>query len=396
VFARINRGISSGDALGDLRQQPTIAFTSTENAEITTTTVGLTSSWTSVSHELRVNVSRHRGSLSSGPARYTFAEPLPVGLLAASAEAQVRVNVFPAGDGVLINGLTSVSTQTQLEAADTWGWRRGRQEWQAGLDFRRVTAESTPPTMRYTYAFANLVASPQARPLFVTMDWVTPASARLHTWAAFVQHTVRLSSRASLQYGVRAMRQAAPVSLTSTRPLIFEESVLPELRAREAGDPLWQTPAVTLSPRIEGIYHLTTAATRGVLLRAGWSLVYDDTAAPGVAAFGRGYPYVVTSVLRPPQFPIAPADLAAAHPADTFTGATIAEAYAVPMHLRTPRTQEWHVGLERELGPGQHLSIAYVGAAGRALFYGYTHSSTQTTRSRQLTTTARRRITRCS
>jgi hypothetical protein len=41
--------------------------------------------------------------------------------------------------------------------------------------------------------------------------------------------------------------------------------------------------------------------------------------------------------------------------------------------LRTPRTQEWHVGLDRAFGSHQRLSVAYVGAAGRDLTYAYTY-----------------------
>ncbi len=47
--------------------------------------------------------------------------------------------------------------------------------------------------------------------------------------------------------------------------------------------------------------------------------------------------------------------------------------YSFPKDLRTPRTYEWHFGIDQSLGRIQQLSVAYVGGAGRDLIYWHTY-----------------------
>ncbi len=371
LFGRFNRGTSEGDALSDLRQQPTVSFTGTEATATTTTTVGLTSVSHAFVHDVRANLTIHRGTLIDGAARYAAAPSLPLDALAATPDdAWVRVNVYPGG--FIINGLSGASSERQTQIVDTWTFPHGAHDWQAGIDVRQVTTATHAPSTRYTYAWSNLAAVIQGPPRFITIDAVQPARARLRTWAVFAQDTWRLSPRTTLSYGLRAGGHPAPASLTGLSPLVFDEAALPQLQPHSDGAPLWRSRPVNLAPRAGLIHQLDTNDGHETQLRAGWSLVYDDATPPGAAAFGSGYPYLTSRVIRPSVFPVPAALLAQATALGPFTETTIADAYAFPSELRAPWTQEWHVGLDRALGRAQRASVAYVGAAGRDLTYPYT------------------------
>jgi hypothetical protein len=75
-------------------------------------------------------------------------------------------------------------------------------------------------------------------------------------------------------------------------------------------------------------------------------------------------------------FPVPPNELTAMPPA-SFDATQFAQSYAVPEHLRVPRTFEWQAGLDQTLG-AHRLSLAYVGAAGRALVYWQAYGPTKT------------------
>ena len=108
LFTRINRGTSGGDELDTALQTPRISFANAEAAATNTATAGITSIYSSATHDLRVNVSTHEGSVTAGPRELRRRRTLPLDLLVppeARGDAWVRVQALATTAGAAANGV---------------------------------------------------------------------------------------------------------------------------------------------------------------------------------------------------------------------------------------------------------------------------------------------------
>lgn len=377
LFTRINRGTSSGDEL-DLAQQRRATFTHWEAAATNTATAGITSVFSSATHDLRVNVSTHAGSLTASPASYGDASALPLDLLVppdARGDAWVRVQVgIAAGPGgLVIGGRGAAGRQEQFHLADTWTWLEGRHEWRFGVDVRRLTTATDAAEYRYAYRFFNQAELLTGRVRFITTERVLPSRTRRETTALFAQDTFRPTPRLTLNYGLRYSVRPAPESVTNTHPLLLDFAALPEYRTLPEGSRLWKTSWTDLAPQVTATYQLSNIPGRETSVRAGWSLVFDEVTSPGANAFGKGAPYVSRWVLQPQNLPITTWDAYDAPPPDPLSSTDLADYYAFESGLRSPRTRQWQVTVDQALGPSQRIGLAYVGAAARDLPYWHAY-----------------------
>jgi hypothetical protein len=374
LFARINRGTSSGDEMNPDLHLPRMSFTSTEATTTQTATAGLTSVLSaSTTHDLKVNFSVNRGSVVATPAPYGNAQSLPLTPFApagaSASDTWVFIRLFNGPGNVILSGRTSASALEQLEVADTLSHVRGRHTWRFGMDYRRLTMSTDPAPDRYTYSFLNLESFFRGRARQYAVEHFAPAEARFDTWSAFAQDTFRVGPRFSLDYGIRYGVNRAPTSLTDVQPLLVQYETLPDIQFLPTGAPLWKTSWGHVAPRVAATYQLGTASGYETNLRAGWNLVFDDLASPGATAFGSGYPYDASKrIFTLSSFPIAESELTASLPTPLAANDT-SQYYAFPRDFRTPRTYSWQVAIEQALGRAQRLGVAYTGAAGRDLVY---------------------------
>jgi hypothetical protein len=379
VFSRINFGGSNGDELSaDALRLPAMTFSHVAATSTRSATAGLTFLFTPVLlYDLRANNSRHRGSLTAGGVPY--AQPLPLDLLVptgAEADATVIVNLFPGPGGVIRAGRLGESAQEQIQFVNTMTYAGTRHEIRVGVDFRRVTSSTNPASTLYLYRFFSIGEVLDSRVRQVTAQHLQPARARRSTAAIFVQDTWRVTPRLMLQYGVRYTIQPPPVSRTDLEPLLMQFEALPALQPRRRGARLWDANKSDAAVHLSASHLLHDVSRRDTTLRTGLSLLLDDLTNVGSGAFGGAYPYVRGRVIPTSTFPVPSNELTAMPPA-SFDAMQFAQSYAVPEHLRIPRTFEWHLGLEQALG-AQRASVAYVGAAGRALVYWQAYGPTDT------------------
>jgi hypothetical protein len=374
LFARFNRGDSSGDAVSSPQVQlPALWFMDSESAATSTATFGLTSILSSTTNDFRLNVSQNRGSLYSSAASYGSAAALPLDLLAgagaSAADAAVGINVLQSAGGIILSGPGGTVTQDQLQITDTWSLARGHHDVRIGFDLRRVDATSDPPATTYLYRFRGLSDLLAERARQVSVVYGTPARALLQSGALFAQDTFHVTPRLSLNYGLRYSIKPAPSSLTSAQPLLFQYDTLSrQTPAPSTDSSLWKTAWTDLAPRIAATYRLRDVAGLETTLHGGWSLAFDELTSPGASAFGRAYPYAASRFLGLSGLPMSASFFAASAPA-SFESADFAEAYAFPRNLKVPRTYNWQVGVSQPLANEQTLGVAYVGAAGRNLIY---------------------------
>jgi Carboxypeptidase regulatory-like domain/TonB dependent receptor len=373
LFTRINRGTSGGDEV-DLVQQPRATFSHRETAMTNTATAGITSVFSSATHDLRVNVSTHEGTRTASPADYGSLGTLPLDLLVppeARNDAWVRVQVAGGPGGFTIDGRGAAGRQEQFQVADTWTWLKGRHEWRFGIDFRRLTTSTDPAAYRYSYRFLNQGPLPLAR-VGVVVERALPSRSKRDTTAIFAQDSFRLTPRLTLNYGLRYSVRPAPQSVNDTHPLLLDFAALPELRPLPESSRLWKTSWTDLAPQVTSTYQLSNAPGRETSVRAGWSLVFDEVTSPGANAFGAGAPYVSRWSLSPPGFPV-PANALSMTPPDPLSASDLADYYSFDSGLRSPRTHQWQVTLDQALGPVQRVGLAYVGAAARDLPYWHAY-----------------------
>jgi hypothetical protein len=374
-FVRFHRGTSRGDSLGP-SYVPSYSFANEESTLTKTTTVGLTSAWQRVTHDLRANISSHRGSVVAGPAELAGAAPLPHSPLVAPgvADRDAWISIaLPFEGGLLQSGRNYAGSQDQLQFVDTWSFLLGRHEWRAGLEYQRVTATSNPAQHRYSYRFTTTEQLVQGLVQFVLLQNIRPATARRESWAAFAADTFRVSPRLSLNYGLRYSVKPAPFSRTELTPFLVDfDSLTPnELPVREDG-PLWNTSLSNVAPRVAATYQAGIKAGWETSIRAGASLIFDDRSSSGIGAFGAGYGYVEQRGFPNSPFPVPANNLSIVSPPSLGDGDS-STYYSFPKDLRTPRTYEWHFGIDQNLGRSQQLSVAYVGGAGRDLIYWHTY-----------------------
>ncbi len=375
IFSRVNIGNSHGDALDQL-QIPATSYASTEATATRTATVGVMSATPKFAHDLRMNVSTHRGSLVDGPAAFGSAQALQLALLAPAERlgetTYALVNMFPGPGGTLLAGVLGPDTQTQVELLDSISIVRGGHEWRFGVDYRHVEASSDGPQNQVSYRFGSVNDVIQGRVRQVSIQTAAASNAIFKTFSLFAQDTFRPSTRLTIDYGFRYSVEPAPTSGTDTHPLLVRFETLPQLQLLDPKEPLWNTSWTNVAPQVAGSYRLRSGQDWDTKISGAWGLVFDGLTRPGASAFGRGYPYIATNLLPSRTFPVNPSELTASLP-ESFSSADRSQYYSFPRNLRSPRTFEWHVGLDQAVGQSQRLSLAYVGAAARDLPYWYAY-----------------------
>lgn len=374
-FVRFSRGTSTGDTVSTAFL-PSYSFATTEATETETTTVGLSSAWRSVTHDLRANISIHEGSVVAGPARLPGAQSLLhtqfVAPGVSASDALIGLQL-PFVGGPLLFGSFGRNAQKQLQIADTWSFVLGRHEWRLGLEFQQLTASIDPARHRYNYRFASLDELVQGLVRFTNLQDALPASVRREAWSLFATDTFRVSPRLSLNFGLRYSVKPAPFSRNDSHPYLFDfNSLTPdELPTRQDG-PLWDTSWSDIAPRIALTYQIRSKAGWETSVRGGASLIFDDRSSSGIAAFGGGYGYTASRSFPNSPFPVLGNNLTIP-PVVQFSEGDLSTYYSFPKDLRTPRTLEWQFGVDQNLGRLQQLSLAYAGAAGRDLIYWHTY-----------------------
>jgi hypothetical protein len=377
LFVRGNQGDSTGDSLSD-SFRPAYAYTSTESTSTTTATLGLSSAWSSIVHDLRISSAIHRGSLDTSPSPHGNAQPLETSQLIAPG---LRVEnawitlAMPGDGGIVQSGRFAASSNDQFQIVDTWSLLRGDHEWRVGFEYQRVTAHTNPASYRYSYRFFGASDLAQGQVRFVTIENQLPARARREAWSLFVNDTFRVTRRLTLSYGLRYGVKPAPFSRTDLEPFLFDFDTLSLDKSDKPtprGGPLWDTSWTDVAPRVNATYQLGNTVGWETILRTGWGFTFDERSSPSATAFGGGHPYASAHSLPMTSFPVPPENLFVVDTAP-LSDDDSSVYFSFPKGLRAPRTHEWQMAIDQGLGRSQQLNLAYVGAAGRDLIYWHSY-----------------------
>ncbi len=373
AFVRVNGGHSEGDETDGQMGTPRLTAAYRGAATTATVTGGVNSELSAtIMNELRINTSLHRSSIQSSTPPYGNAAPLPVSRLIAPnvalSDAWVGINLFGGTDGTMTRGVDGAASQEQFYVANTTTLLHGRHTWRVGVDARQGIVGTNPAPYRYTYRFLGLQGLLQGTLQRMLVDHLPPTQARFRSASLFVQDTFDLSARTSFTFGLRYKVSPAPTNLANMRWQTAEYERLPALSRRPADAPFWRTSWTDVAPQVAATYLLSATPNRETTLQAGWSSTPDDLTSVAAIAGGARSNVAVRDTTNA-IFPAGRELLFISPPSDRQTRDIV----ALPATLRSPRTDQWHVGIDQALGPLQRVSASFVRTSGRDLVYWSRH-----------------------
>ena len=376
LFARYNYSPSETSV-----RNPFGSLSNTEAFPTTvhTFTVGLTQLITpAVSNEVRANYSNNRVGLKYSLDNFGGAVPIPDSAVFppgfSSANAFFQFIIIGVGDNDF--GKSAINEQRQVNLIDNLSWTKGSHQLKFGVDYRWLSPFSSPASYVQTGEFTGITScvQPCTEEVGYALSGTSLISlAAIDQTATFLsqnislygQDTWKLSPRLALTYGLRwDINLALKGKNLANQPFTVVNLDDPaNLALAPRGTPLYQTQYGNVAPRVGVAYQFGEKPNWETVLRGGFGIFYDL----GQGSLGGAsccFPFETLKLLPGAPFPLSAAD--AAPPAPTTNPPVNAIAVADP-HLKTPRTYEWNVALEKSLGRSQSVSVTYVGAIGRDL-----------------------------
>lgn len=266
----------------------------------------------------------------------------------------------------LTRGVFGDMRQQQMNVVGSLSYSRGAHQSKLGFDIRTLTPSVKSPDRSVSALFGSVADVVAGVASSVVYSNYHSGEATFRNLSVFVQDAWRLGRRLTATYGLRWDVNPAP-SLPGEQPFhaIYTNDIS-RLDLVESESSLWPTRYSNLAPRLGVSYALTEDARTTV--SAGGGLFYDlGTQSSGNLLSGTLFPFrraYVASAVKLPLPPPEPGRLDPVKLGDVPYGGTI---YLVDPDMRTPRTTQWNVKVEREAGTGQLISVAYSGNRGSRL-----------------------------
>jgi len=337
-----------------------------------TATIGTT--WAispQVANDLRFNYSDVHASSYSQLDNFGGAVPLstlPFPPPFDGANAALSLNLFALTGSELLVGANARNYQRQFNIVESLSVQRGPHSLKFGVDFRRLSPQTTPAAYSQVAFFLDMGAAETGSPFSGYVSSANGPTLLFRNLGAFAQDTWRATSRMILTYGVRWDLDLAPLSLRGPGiPAVsgYNLADFSQLAIAAEGTPAFRTSYVNLAPRLGLAYNLRQTQGRQTVLRGGFGVFYDLVSSEtGGIISGLAPPFGAFQSLSGSAFPFDPA--LSAPPVISPVG-SISFPVAYNPNLKLPCTFEWNVSFEQALGGQQALSASYIGALGRRL-----------------------------
>jgi hypothetical protein len=374
LFGRYNYSPSSFEQRGgSFSSGPVLSARNVVSSALRTLTIGATHLiGRTVSHELRVNYSRHEFGSGYEMDDFGGAVPLPESLVLPPGYslADSAFLFVITGAGQYAMGKFGVDEQRQVNLVDNVSIVRGSHQLKAGVDYRWLAPSSSPFAYRNFVQFTGVNAAPGGA-LSGTAAFAQPAAfqdnaLRSHNVSLYGQDTWTVARRLTVTYGLRwdvnpPLRGLDEGSAPFTVVGLEQPATL---RLAPRGTPLYDTTYGNVAPRFGVAYQLSDSPTRQSVIRGGAGTFYDlgHGSMGGVTSF---FPYSASKAIASPvPFPMSQQDMA---PPPITTSLPINTIVVADPRLKLPRTYQWNVALEQSIGGSQSVSLTYLGARGRDL-----------------------------
>jgi hypothetical protein len=191
-----------------------------------------------------------------------------------------------------------------------------------------------------------------------------PQYLRTRSWSGFVQDSFRLRPDLTLLFGVRYEYNAPPVDRFD-RANVYDPAGRSLVAVGTGGIPRsgYFPDRNNWAPRVG----VAWSPLPGTAVRAGYGIYYDQSSlAPGEGLYFNK-PYYDFKLYFPlPGMPLAVSDPFPSNYPISLPGSAL----GFDRTLRTPYVQHWNLTVERQLGDGRVVELAYVGSKGSKLLAG--------------------------
>ncbi len=358
------RGSGGAYALSNVQSVRFVTYTATAGA---TWLVSPT-----ISNEVRVNYSRHRGQSSIYLDNYGGATVPSDSVLfpyggysSANSSSGFLLSYGTQSSYAVAHNADNV--QQQVNVVDNLSWVRGTHSFKFGADYRRLRPVFRPYIYQVAASFSKesaLLSGTAGTALVVANNPRT--SLVFHMASLYAQDTWKVTPRLTLTYGLRWDVNLAPGGAGNPGLVAVQNFGVPEsMSLAPEGTPVWETTWANFAPRAGVAYQVSQRKGYELALRGGFGVFYDPgNQQAGNTVGGGAFPYGARSSFSNVTFPLtqaqfAPPAISRTSPAGTY--------YAYDPHLELPRTYQWNLALEQALGQAQRLSVTYLGAVGRRL-----------------------------
>ena len=267
------------------------------------------------------------------------------------------------------------STLSTFQVSDALTWTRGDHLLKLGADLRFTRQDAFRDVQsRGFYNFANQGITGNAMAdLLLGLPITTggamldnPQRLRARSYNLFINDSYQLSSNLTLSAGLRYEINAPPVD-ADDRANVYDPATGQLVPVGTNGVPRggYETDWNNFAPRV-GVAWTPDAAGRTVV-RGGYGIYYDQSALASAEGLYFNAPYFEFNLFFP--LPGSLLTLSDPFPSD-FPFPTPPSALTFERDLRTPYLQQWNIGVQREVGTGRTVELAYVGSKGHHLIRG--------------------------
>ena len=190
-----------------------------------------------------------------------------------------------------------------------------------------------------------------------------PQRLRTQSYNAFFNDSLRLSSRLTLNAGLRYEFNSPPVD-ADDRANVYDLATHNLVRVGTNGVPRGgiESDKNNFAPRVGLAW--TVGQDEKTVIRAGYGIYYDQSALAPTEALYFNSPYFDNNIF----FSLPGLPLTLSDPFPTFFPFPLPDsALAIQRDLRTAYMQHWNLNVQRELGRNSVLEVAYVGSKGTKL-----------------------------
>jgi hypothetical protein len=381
LFGRYDYSPSSLDQRGPFPAPYTVlSVRELESSSIQTFTLGLDQLITArITNQVRANYSNDKIETKYVSDSFGGAVPLSNSALFPPGYSPVDslFELFIAGAGEFALGKQATVEQRQLNLIDNLSVVKGSHEMKFGVDYRWLSpfsslyaydqfAEFTGVTTCPTQPCTETPGDALSDTAYAAFVQATQSDALLsHNFSAYGQDTWKATPRLTLTYGLRwEINPPLKGKNLANEPFTVTGLNDPSTIAlAPRGTPLYDTTYGNVAPRIGVAYQLGGATNWNSVLRGGFGIFYDlgSGSLGGVSSY---FPYQAVNSLSLVAYPLSSTN---AMPPPLATNPPVNTILVANPHLKLPRTYEWNVALEQEVGRNQVMSLTYIGAAGRDL-----------------------------
>ena len=367
VFARVNHSKSQGQTynLGQLSHWP---------LNTDTATIGVTTQiHNTLNNSFRLNFSKNVAAdniewttkFGGKPINNVYSSDfLPAGF------PSYAVPYFLIGGQAYEVGPYTYHRTADWNLVDNVGWQHGGHSLVFGADLRWLRPLFIDNGYVYQISFStltNILANKGSGALITAL----PMEAHVNNQSFYANDTWRATDRLTLDLGLRWDINPAPTLGQHRLPAFTGFPNVANLALAPAGTEYYPTFMHEFAPRLGAAYHLRGSGNWDTVLRAGWGLFYDLGTGTALST-SHSFPFSVTQIIPLLPFPFAagtttmptlPAPIGTPYGGSGFTAMQILDGL--------PRTHQYSLTIEQQLGKDQVLSIGYVGNHGEKLLNRY-------------------------